>query len=118
MQGTSPRYCAARATQLQSFEEMLQRWRAVGNTVSDMTDPKFESQTSRFRNQCVTAGPAFMMNQNFSLIIFPKPLKIAKVLTIFQNVMQKLSRIIARLSYFLLFPKLRGGADSATLSLD
>ena len=24
------------------FEEMSQRWRAVANTVSDLTDPKFE----------------------------------------------------------------------------
>ena len=24
-----------------SFEEMLQRWRAVGNTVSDLNSPKF-----------------------------------------------------------------------------
>ena len=28
------------------FEEMLQRWRAVGNTVSDSTSPRFESHTS------------------------------------------------------------------------
>ena len=30
-----------------SFEEMLQRWQAVGNTASDLTGPRFESRTSR-----------------------------------------------------------------------
>ena len=29
------------------FQEMLQRWRAVGNTVSDLTDQKFGPQTFR-----------------------------------------------------------------------
>ena len=37
------------------FKEMLQRWRAVGNTVSDLTGPKFEPQTSRSRDERVTA---------------------------------------------------------------
>ena len=37
------------------FEEMLQRWRAVGNTVSDLTGSRFEPQTSRSRNERVTA---------------------------------------------------------------
>ena len=40
-----------------SFEEMLQRWRAVGNTVSDLADPRFEPQTSRSRDERVTARP-------------------------------------------------------------
>ena len=38
-----------------SFEEMLQKWRAVGNTVPDLTGPKFEPQTSRSRDERVTA---------------------------------------------------------------
>ena len=38
-----------------SFEEMLQRWRASGNTVSDLTGPTFEPRTSRSRDECVTA---------------------------------------------------------------
>ena len=38
-----------------SFEEMSQRWRAVGNTVSDLTGPRFEAQTSRSRDERVTA---------------------------------------------------------------
>ena len=37
------------------FEKMLQRWRAVGNTVSDLTGPRFEPQTSRSRDERVTA---------------------------------------------------------------
>ena len=37
------------------FEEMLQRWRAVGNNVSDMTGPRFKPQTSRSRRERVTA---------------------------------------------------------------
>ena len=39
------------------FEEMSQRWRAVGNTVSDLTGPRFEPQTSRSRDERVTARP-------------------------------------------------------------
>ena len=31
------------------FEEMLKRWRDVGNTESNLTLPKFEPQTSRSR---------------------------------------------------------------------
>ena len=33
---------------------MLQRWRAVGNTVSDLTGPRFEPLTSRSRDERVT----------------------------------------------------------------
>ena len=33
------------------FQEMSQRWRAVGNTVSDLTGPRFEPQTSRSRDE-------------------------------------------------------------------
>ena len=39
------------------FEEMSQRWRAVGNTVSNLTGPRFEPQTSRSRGERVTARP-------------------------------------------------------------
>ena len=38
-----------------SFEEMSQRWWAVGNTVSDLTGPRFESQTFHSRDEHVTA---------------------------------------------------------------
>ena len=37
-----------------SFKEMFQRWRAVGNTVSNLTGPRFEPHTSRFRDERVT----------------------------------------------------------------
>ena len=39
------------------FEEMSQRWQAVGNTVSNLTGPRFEPQTSRSRDERVTARP-------------------------------------------------------------
>ena len=39
------------------FEETLQRLRAVGNTVSDLTAPIYEPQTSRYRDERVTAQP-------------------------------------------------------------
>ena len=33
---------------------MMQQYRAVGNMVSNLVSPKFESQTCLFKNQCVT----------------------------------------------------------------
>ena len=39
------------------FEEMSQRWRTVGNTASNLTGPRFEPQTSRSRDERVTARP-------------------------------------------------------------
>ena len=38
-----------------SSEVMSQRWRTVGNTVFDLTGPRFEPQTSRSSNERVTA---------------------------------------------------------------
>ena len=38
-------------------EEMLQRWRAVGNSLSDLTGPRFEPQTSHSIDKRVTAQP-------------------------------------------------------------
>ena len=37
------------------FKEMLQWWRAVGNSVSDLTDPRFEPQISCSKDENVTA---------------------------------------------------------------
>ena len=37
------------------FEEMSQRWRAVSNTASDLTSPRFETRNLRSRNESVTA---------------------------------------------------------------
>ena len=45
------------------FEEMSQRWLAVGNTVSDLTSLRFESQTSRSRDERVTARPTGRLNK-------------------------------------------------------
>ena len=39
------------------FEETSQRWRAIGNTVSDLTGPRFELQTSPSRDERVTSRP-------------------------------------------------------------
>ena len=47
------------------FEEMSQRWRAVGNTVSDLTGLRFEPQTSRSRDERVTARPTARFALNF-----------------------------------------------------
>ena len=44
------------------FEEMSQRWRAVGNTVFDLTGLRFEPQTSRSRDERVTARPTGRYN--------------------------------------------------------
>ena len=46
------------------FEETSQRWRAVGNTVSDLTGPRFEPQTSRSRDERVTARPIIILINN------------------------------------------------------
>ena len=40
-----------------SFEKMSQGWQAVANTVFDLTSLRFESQTSRFKDERVTARP-------------------------------------------------------------
>ena len=37
------------------FKEMSLRWQTVGNDVFDLTDPRFEPQTSRSRGERVTA---------------------------------------------------------------
>ena len=39
-----------------SFEEMLQRWRTIGNTVCDLTGAWFEPQTSFSRHERVIAA--------------------------------------------------------------
>ena len=40
---------------------MLKRWRAVGNFVSDLTGPRFESQTSRVERNALNQ----LANSNF-----------------------------------------------------
>ena len=40
-----------------SFKEMSQRWRSVGNTLCDLTGPRFEPQTSRSRDERLNTRP-------------------------------------------------------------
>ena len=51
-----------------SFEEISQRWRAVGNTVSHFTDPRFEPRTSRSRDELVTTRPTGRLIQIKSVV--------------------------------------------------
>ena len=48
-----PNSASLRPGNTASFEKMLQRWRTVDNTVSDLTGPRFEPQTSRSRDERV-----------------------------------------------------------------
>ena len=52
LRGTSPQLRSGNATPFKP-----QRWRTVGNTVFDLTSPRFELQTSRSRDKCVTVRP-------------------------------------------------------------
>ena len=61
--GTHPRVIAQDNTA--AFEEMLQRWRAVGNTESNLTGPRFKPQTSRFRDKRFTACIKFIQSSIF-----------------------------------------------------
>ena len=46
---------------------MSQRWRATGNTVYDLTGPRFEPQTFRSRDERVTARPTGRLVHRFIL---------------------------------------------------
>ena len=48
-----PISASLRAGNTAPFEEMSQLWRAVGNTVFDLTGPRFEPQISRSRDERV-----------------------------------------------------------------
>ena len=50
---TGPISASLRPDNTASFEEVLQRRQAIGNTVSDLTGPRFEPQTSRSRDKRV-----------------------------------------------------------------
>ena len=54
-----------------SFEKMLLWWRAVGSTVSDLTGPRFACQTSRSRDELVTARPTGRFASTQSLPDYP-----------------------------------------------
>ena len=51
MRRPSARHCAP--NNVASFEQMLQRWRAVADSMSDLTGPRFEPRTSRSRDDCI-----------------------------------------------------------------
>ena len=44
---------------------MWQRWRAFGNAVSNLTGSRFETQTSRSRDERVTARPTGWFHMHF-----------------------------------------------------
>ena len=51
------------------FEELTQRWRAVGNTVSGFTGPGFEPMISRSRYERVTARPTVLFYLTFLIAL-------------------------------------------------
>ena len=46
---------------------MSQRWRAVGNTVSDLTGPRFQPQTSSAENERVAAQSTVRLESRANL---------------------------------------------------
>ena len=57
-----------------TFKEMSQRWRAVGNIVSDLNGPRFEYQTSHSRDKRVAARPAGRYQNIFIFVEYYKHL--------------------------------------------
>ena len=51
-------------------EEMSQRWRANGNAVSDLTEPRFEPQISRSRDERVTSRPTDLYHNNIIFVLW------------------------------------------------
>ena len=68
--GAHPRIIAFAAGSTVPFDEIPHGWRAVGNAVSDLTGPRFKPQTSRSRDERVTARPTGWYNE----ILFSKRL--------------------------------------------
>ena len=66
------------------FEEILPPWRAVGNTASDLTGSKFEPQTSRSRDERVTARPPGIVIEPPSILL-AKTCGIEKLMLTFGN---------------------------------
>ena len=63
-----PIFASLRPGNTSSFEEMSQRWRAVGNNVSDLTGSEFEPQSSRFKDERITVRSPF----HFTAVSLPK----------------------------------------------
>ena len=57
-----PIFASLRLGNTAFFEEMSQRWRAIGVTASDLTGPRFELHTSLSRDERVTARPTGLLN--------------------------------------------------------
>ena len=55
--GAGPVSASMRSGNTTLYEEMSQRWQAVGNTVSDLTRPRFKLLTSRSKDKRITARP-------------------------------------------------------------
>ena len=53
-----------------SFEQISQRWRAVGYSESDSIGPRFKPQTSRSKEEHVTATNWLMRSQNIKQLLF------------------------------------------------
>ena len=51
----APITASSRPGDIGPFEETSQAWRAIGNTMYDLTGPRFETQTTRPRDERVTA---------------------------------------------------------------
>ena len=59
-----PISASLRPGNITSFEELLQRWRAVGNSVSCLTGPRFEPQTSRLETNALPLDNFDFLNQS------------------------------------------------------
>ena len=77
----APIYASLRLRYAVSFEEMSQRWRVFGNSVSDLTSQRFEPQTSRSREERVTArltGRYFWSSNVFKFLCYKQRFAIFK----------------------------------------
>ena len=59
--------CIVPAVKTALLEEMLQQWRAIANTVSDLTSSRFEPLTSCSIGERVIARPTGIVVNNFLL---------------------------------------------------
>ena len=79
------------------LKEMLQRFRIVGDTVSDLTGPRFELQTFRSRDERVTDRPTGRFNiiQKNRKSMTSKFLNISNV-TLMNNLPNSKSKIVLK----------------------
>ena len=67
-----PISASLRPGNIASFEEMSQRWRAVGNSVSNLTCPRFEPQTSLCRDKRVIVRPIDQCSRLLKNLFLPR----------------------------------------------